>query len=260
MNRRTLADRLILRPDATPLDTGDKHRREIEFPQGKIEVWTERTVGSTDEVELFVLKFSGQCGRAERATLHPAEAWDLQGTEVWAFNPPGYGGSRGPATLRALLAGAEATLDSLLEIAGGRPVVLTGNSLGSAAALHLAARYPVSGLILRNPPPLPQLVVRRHGWWNLYLPAMAIARQIPRELCSISSAARCNVPAIGISSQRDRVVPPSFQQLVFQAYAGPLKLVQIAEGGHASPMSEGEQMQYLEHLLWLPEQFSKVRA
>jgi len=251
MTRRNLADRFILRPDRTPVETNGKLRREVPFAGGVIELWGERTGSAPDDAAIFVLKFSGQCGRAERAGVHPADAWPQLATQVWGFNPPGYGGSRGPSTLRNLLAGARHVLEDLLQVAAGRPVLLTGNSLGSATALHLAREYPVAGLVLRNPPPLKQLVVQRHGWWNLYLPAMGVARLIPRELDSIVNAQHCTVPAVAISCGADRVVPPKFQRLVLDSYGGEMRIVHVAGGDHITPIPKAQHPEYQGYLQWL---------
>lgn len=83
-----------------------------------VEVWVERTDGRAPqtilpsvngrlasngngrplpEAELFVLKFNGNGGRAERASIHPLDFWSDRPGEVWSHNPPGYGASGGKA-------------------------------------------------------------------------------------------------------------------------------------------------------------------
>jgi pimeloyl-ACP methyl ester carboxylesterase len=190
-----LADRLILCPTRGPLDTEGKIRREVEFAGGALELWNphgrELAPGAAD---LYILKFGGTASRAERATPHPAEAWEDLNSEVWAVNPPGYGGSPGGATLRLLAAAAEAAYLHLRGRALQRPILVTGNSLGTAYALYVAAKHRVDGLILRNPPPLRQMIVGRYGWWNGFLGAMLIAAQTPRELDSIANAAYAERP------------------------------------------------------------------
>src|SRR5688572_30524354 len=96
-----IADRLILRPSTHRVSALGKSRLALPHRKGDLEVWTQR-VGATDldDVDLFVLKFAGTAGRAERSTYHPLDTWsDLRG-ELWSVNPPGYGGSTGAASVR----------------------------------------------------------------------------------------------------------------------------------------------------------------
>src|SRR5687768_11323095 len=131
-----LADRLILCPTCQPLDTQGKICRAVEFAGGALELWNPRgSEHPIGEADLYILKFGGTGSRAERATEHPADAWDDLKSEVWAVNPPGYGGSPGRATLRVLAEMAEAAYLEIQRRAGDRPILVTGNSLGTLYAL-----------------------------------------------------------------------------------------------------------------------------
>ena len=61
------------------------------------------------------------------------------------MNYPGSGGSTGPPRLDRLCPSAEQTCDALRKVAGGRPVFVQANSLGTAVALCLATRRPIAG-------------------------------------------------------------------------------------------------------------------
>lgn len=249
-----IADRLILQPTRNPVSALGKERRVIRCRDGFIEAWTQRigTTGVRDDADVFVLKFTGTSGRAERTNYQPLDTWsDLSG-EVWSINPPGYGGSSGRASLRTFAAAGKAAYDAITDAAQGRPVIIMGTSLGTITALYLAAHFPVAGMVLRNPPPLRQLIVGKHGWWNLWVGAMLVSTQVPDYLCSIRNASRCQtVPTVFVGSARDRIVPPNYQARIVKAYAGPKRVMRLRKANHSTPMNAIEQIRYRRELNWL---------
>jgi pimeloyl-ACP methyl ester carboxylesterase len=258
------ADRWFFEPSREVLPTEGKTRRLVAFNGGQLEVWTQRTPlpesaasGQTIEPALFVLKLGGMAGRGERATLHPFDFWaDIPG-EVWSPNAPGFGGSSGRATIQAFAASARAVLDELKEVAAGRPIVVYGNSLGTASALRLAAEDDsLAGLILRNPPPLRELIRGKFGWRTLGLGPLLVGSRVPAELDSVANAARCQVPAVFLMSMKDRTVPARYQQLISAAYAGPKQVVELADADHVFEMTVDEQRRYGAALTWLRERFA----
>lgn len=250
-----LTDKLVLSPTVHTIAVESKKRRQLSFMGGSLEIWT-HCVRCTrgDEADVFLLKIPGTGGRAECATDHPVDLWPGVRGEVWAVNPPGYGGSDGPASLQKMAAMAHTVLEAVHEQAKGRPVLISGNSLGCISALYLAANFRVDGLFLRNPPPLRELIVGRFGWWNLSLGARLIARQVPRELCAIENAAKTDVPALFILSRKDRVVPPAYQRQIHAAYAGEMRVVQLADADHGCPPSETDLAEYQRGVAWLRQQ------
>lgn len=252
-----LADKLVLQPSRYAIQTAGKRRHVIPMDNGQIEIWSQRTPTDSDrestEPDLFILKFSGTGGRAERATKHPADYWDDCRTEVWAVNPPGYGGSTGRASLRMMGSMARAAYSALTRRAGSRPIVVTGNSLGAIFALHVAAQYEIDGLLLRNPPPLRELIMGRHAWWTLGVGAWSIARQVPTELCSIRNAAASKAPTLFVMSGQDRVVPPRYQHRIIESHAGENRVLLLPRADHASLLDAEEQIAYGQLLTWLRE-------
>jgi pimeloyl-ACP methyl ester carboxylesterase len=178
---------------------------------------------------------------------------------LWSVNPPGYGGSSGTASLLHVPACAEAVLAELRAEAGGRPIAVTGSSLGCVSALYLAARHPVAGLILRNPPPLREVILARFKWRTLRLGARLIARQIPAELDAVRNAAAARVPAVFVMARRDRVVPPPCQQQIVDAYQGPHRVLPLADADHHTPLTDAEAEQYRGLLVWLVRQMVACR-
>ncbi len=199
------ADRLLLHPSTDPIPVPGAIRERLTNPAGPaLEVLTARTRAARGgEPEAFVLSFCGNAERAEWSVQRVAENWSRHPVEVWAVNYPGFGNSDGPARLSSIPATSLQAYDELRRRAKGRPIFLSGLSLGTTAALHVAANRPVAGLVLHNPPPMRTLILRRYGWWNLWLVAGPIALQVPRELDSLPNASRCTVPAVFVLAGRD---------------------------------------------------------
>jgi pimeloyl-ACP methyl ester carboxylesterase len=158
------------------------------------------------------------------------------------MNHPGFGRSDGPAELRKMAPAALGVYDAICQIAGDRPVYIDADSMGCTQALYTAAERqgsrPVAGLVLKNPPPLRQLVMGRFGWWNLWLAAGPIAAGVPKELDAVASARRVKAPAIFIRAMNDTLVPPGYQQKIIDAYAGEKVMVDFRDAEHNTPLDE----------------------
>jgi len=248
-----LPDHLILFPTKAPIDAGEAARKMVPFQNGELEVWTAKSYRAKQQAgaDIYVLRFYGNADRADRWVAAEAEEWNGRAVEIWGMNYPGFGRSTGPARLSRIGPAAVTAFDELKGHADGRPIVLYGASLGSAAALHVARRRPVAGLILHNPLPLRQMILRRFGWWNLWLFAGPIALQIPRDLDSISNATAIQIPAIFLLAEKDEIVPPRYHRLVVDAYAGEKRVISLPGAYHNDPV-EGAALAELNHALdWL---------
>jgi len=248
-----LPDRLVLFPSTYRIDAGAAVRKSIPFQAGELEVWTSRSALAQQrgQPELFVLRFYGNADRADRWVAAEAEMWNNRAVEVWGMNYPGFGGSTGPTRLAKLGPAALTTFDELQKVAGSRPIVVFGASLGTTTALHIAAHRKIAGLILHNPPALRQIILRQFGWWNLWLFAGPMAYKIPSDLDSVANARTSHVPAIFLLAENDEVVAPRFQQMVVNAYAGEKRIISLPGAGHNSPI-EGTALADFHHALdWL---------
>lgn len=250
---RRIANSVLLEPTRNAIPA--KHKTQVALPHvgGAIDLWIERAnAATTDDVELFVLKYGGTASRAERGTTHPLDFWTDVRAEVWCMNWPGFGAGEGKATITAIAPAGDAVYQELRRVAAGRPILVTGNSLGSTVALYVAAKYRnASGLLLRNPPALRQIIVGKHGWWNGWIGAWLVAQQVPRTLDAIANSRGSDVPALFVVSGRDRIVPVPYQEKVYEAYAGPKNYVLFAEADHADPPGEGDIQPYRRALDWL---------
>jgi pimeloyl-ACP methyl ester carboxylesterase len=235
---KSLPDRLILFPTTAPIAANGALRKALPFENGLLEVWTaeSQTAQRKGAADSHILRFYGNADRAERWVAAEAEMWNDRPVEIWGMNYPGFGGSTGPARLSRIGPAALVAFDELKHHANGGPTVLFGASLGSTAALHIAANRPVAGLILHNPPPMREMILRQFGWWNLWLLAGPLASQIPPDLDSIANAKRIRAPAIFLLAERDEVVAPRYHQLVVEAYGGDKRVISLPGAHHNTPV------------------------
>ena len=248
------ADRIILFPSTQPIPLRGITRVEVRRDGAPpIEVWTARSAGLAKGAEpaAYCLEFTGNASRGEQMAAYTAQEWGRRPVEVWGVNYPGYGGSPGPARVAKIPPAALAAYDEVAGRAKGKPIFVIGQSLGSAAALHVAANRPCAGVILTNPPPLRDMILKRFGWWNLWVLAGPIALAVPPELNSIANAQRTTAPAIFILAGRDSVVPPKYQAKVFNAYAGEKRAIRVPHADHNDPLDGVEAEAFEEALDWI---------
>ncbi len=251
-----IADRLILQPTTHSIDPEELQRRVIATPSGEVEAWTARSVSNFPNAQkVFLLKFPGTGGRAERGGLHPAEAWTDKTCESWTINHRGYGGSPGPATIQNFVETCDAVWDAANETFPDYKFVVYGNSLGCLSALYLSARFPVAAAYIRNPPPLAKMIAtrRRYTWWSFGF-AKLIADQVPETLDAIENARRSTCPALFVQSELDRVIPTKFQDLVIGQFAGNFRKLVLQGADHHHRASESQLAEYGNAVLWLGEQ------
>jgi hypothetical protein len=257
-----LADHLILFPTTAPIDTGGAVRKTLPFQNGQLEIWTaaSKLAQQKGGADIYVLRFYGNADRADRRVRGRGGEWNDRAVEIWGMNYPGFGGSTGPARLSRIGPAALTAFDELKRHAAERPIVVFGASLGATAALHVAAHRPVAGLILQNPPPLREMILRRFGWWNLWLLAGPVALQIPKDLDSIANAKASHAPAIFLLAEKDEIVPPRYHRLVVDAYAGEKCFISVRGAYHNDPI-EGTALADLNNALsWLLERASSLRG
>ena len=242
-----LADRLLLFPRTEPIVERAARQTTLAWGAQSLDVWVARSRRSSKrDPELFVLEFVGNATRAEETVAVTAAMFDDVDAEVWTVNYPGYGASTGPARLIALARSADFALEQLRVHAGDRPIVIYGTSIGTTAALHLAARREISAMLLVNPPPLRSIILRQHGWWNLWLLAGPVAMGVPIELDSLANARRASAPAVFVTSGSDEVVAYRFQKQVFDAYAGPKQELHFAPNRHNTPWTNEQEQEVRE--------------
>ena len=250
-----LTDRIILEPSRHGIEVPHKERRLVPHADGHLELWVHRAGPATkgNDPDLFVLKFPGTASRAEDSTAWIEHCWPGLCVEIWAVNPPGYGGSSGRPSLRQIPSMASRALDALRDQISGRPLLVAGGSLGCVSALYLAANHRVDGLLLQNPPALRETIHAQSGWWHFAWARSAIARQIPEELGSIGNATRACIPAVFLVAEQDRIVPAQVQRQIIDAYAGPKQVLNRPGADHDTPLDENDLRQLRSVANWLKD-------
>jgi pimeloyl-ACP methyl ester carboxylesterase len=248
-----LPDHFILFPSTNRIDPHGAIRKAVPFENGELELWTAKSklAGKTGGPETYILRFYGNADRAERWVAAEADSWNERSIEIWGMNYPGFGGSTGPAKLKRVGPAAMIAFDALQREARGKPIVIFAASLGTTAALHVAANRTVAGLVLHNPPALRQIVLQHFGWWNLWLLAGPVAAQIPKDLDSVQNAKKITKPAIFLLSENDEVVPPRYQRMVVEAYAGEKRVIELRGAHHNDPIEGASRADLYGALDWL---------
>ena len=131
----------------------------------------------------------------------------------------------------------------------GHAPFLAGDSLGGAIAICLASEVATPGLIVRDPPPIRQLIKKRYRFFRRI--AAWFARLVPEEVDAMAAAACCSAPAIFVSSRLDRIMPVACQDELMAAYGGPLRRVIAHKASHVGVLTESELMEYRKSLEWL---------
>ncbi len=199
-----LASKLILFPSTEAQRIGQAERRLIPYSGGQLECVIARSPGCGQRPpQAIVVSFPGNAARTEWSAESDAMRRGNLPVELWAVNHPGFGQSTGPAWLSRLAPAALAAYDAAAAANPGKPIILEGASLGCTMALHAAAERRPAGLFLRTPPPLRQLILQHHGWWNVWLLATPIATAVPAELSALRTAPRIHAPAVFLLIDND---------------------------------------------------------
>ena len=140
---------------------------------------------------------------------------------------PGYGASGGRTTEAGLYqtaAAAYAAVADRPEVDPSR-IVIYGRSLGTAAAIWLAARRPVAGLVLESPFTNAREMARQH--YGLF-PRFVLRLQLD----NLAAIAGVRAPVLVLHGTADRLVPFTMGERVAAAASSPAELVPIPDAGH----------------------------
>ena len=227
-----LPDRVMLWPQIGPIEANGAARVLLPWNGNELEIWTAR---HNHEPDAYILRFYGNADRADRWVADEVSALPIA-AEMWGVNYPGFGGSTGPSSLKGIGDSALIAYDALSKMSGDKPILVFGTSMGTTAALRVAAERKVAGVFLHNPPALRSIIVGDHGFWNLWLLAYPLSLRVPASLDSIANAGASRAPAIFLMSGEDEIVRYPYQQQVFDAYRGSKHAIVLPHSRHNDPI------------------------
>lgn len=177
-----------------------------------------------------VLYFPGNAGnvsgRAERFRQIRESGFGLL-----ALSYRGYAGSDGAPSERALVADGLAAFDWLA--ARGGPIVVHGESLGTAVAVQTAAARPAAALVLEAPfTAAVDLAARRYPW----VPVSYLMRD---PFLSRDHIGRVEEPLLVVHGTADPVVPVAQGRALFEAAKAPKRLLVVEGAGHSDLWRHG---------------------
>jgi fermentation-respiration switch protein FrsA (DUF1100 family) len=136
----------------------------------------------------------------------------------------GYGRSEGQPSERGFYRDAEAAFTYLVNTRGQHPnaIVTFGQSLGTAVATHLAARYQVGGVVLEAPFLSATRAARRIFW---FLPGIGLL--VRSQFDTEERLKEISAPIFIVHCNQDPVLPFQFGQDVYNAARPPKDFLEI---------------------------------
>lgn len=209
-------------------------------------------------------------GNGGNLAWHLGASWWLpeQGYQVLLVDYRGYGLSEGKPELPEIYQDIDAAfqwLDNAPEVQG-KPLVVLGQSLGGALAVHYLVEHPerqrqLKAIVLDGVP-ASYRDVGRYGlstYWLTWLFQVPLSWLVPDDDSAISAMAQLNaVPKLIYHSIDDPLVPLSNGIRLYQA-APPPRVLQLTRGGHvqtlANPVWRKVMLRYLDD----PQHFNGLR-
>ncbi len=163
-------------------------------------------------------------GNAEDAGMIRPVIWGLQerGFNVFAYDYPGYGLSKGKPNEKGTYQAAEKAFRFLVEEKGKNPkeVFLVGQSVGSGPSTYLAERGEAGGLILISPFKSAFRVVTK-------------VKVLPWDrFDNFKRMKNVEIPLLVLHGDADEVVPFSHGEALFERHQGEKELVRLEGVGH----------------------------
>jgi fermentation-respiration switch protein FrsA (DUF1100 family) len=209
-------------------------------------------------------------GNGGNLAWHLGGSWWLpeQGYQVLMLDYRGYGQSEGEPSLPPIYQDIQAAFDWLAKApeVQGKPLVVLGQSIGGALAVHYLAEHPqqragLKALILDGTPAGYRDVARYTlgtSWltWPLKTP---LSWLIPDDDSALNGLSRlAGTPILIFQSMDDTLVPMDNGIRLYQA-APPPRVLQLTRGGHVQTFSDPTWRQVLLRYLEDPQHFNGLR-
>lgn len=209
-------------------------------PQGAEDVWFEVASGARlhgwyfraegQEARGTVIYFHGNGGNVSYV-VWMGTAYARRGFDALLFDYRGYGRSEGEVTdERGIYEDADAAYDYVVRERGARAerLVLHGQSLGTTAAADLAARRECGAVVLESG------LSSAREMAGVVLPWLPrFARGLTRnKFDSAAKLAGVRRPVLVIHGDRDEVIPVSQGRALYEAAAGPKRLLVFEGAAH----------------------------
>ena len=159
-----------------------------------------------------------------------------------AVNYRGYGASTGRATEDRVKADALEIFDALASRYPGAPIAVMGRSIGTGVAAYVAARRPVSAVVLVTP--YDSILAVGQAAHPL-LPVGLLLRQ-PFDVRP--DAARVTAPTLFLTASNDTLIPESHATALAAVWAGPKDFRRLA-GGHNSILDNPDYWPFIRDFL-----------
>ena len=173
-----------------------------------------------------LLFFHGNAGAVSHRA-HRFVAYTAQGFGVFVLGYPGYGGSDGSPSEKSFVAAAEAAYAFLREQGvAADDIVIYGESIGSGAAVQLAANVDAGALVLEAPMASAVDVASRH------YPFLSVSLLLRDSYMSVERVASIDMPLLIIHGTEDRIIPIASGELLFEAAVEPKQFTPIRGAGH----------------------------
>jgi len=177
--------------------------------------------GNAEDIGRILPRLHALCGR---------------GFSVFAYDYHGYGTSQGKPNERTVIADIDAAFDYLttaLRIPPER-IIVYGRSVGAAPSVDLASRTRAGGLVLES----------------AFTSAFRVVTRVPLlpwdQFRSIDKIAMVKCPVFVIHGRKDRIVPFSHGQELFDAANEPKRYLWIDGAGHNDCLEIADEKYYIE--------------
>lgn len=167
-------------------------------------------------------------GNAEEVSGSLEEARENIDASLLFMNYGGYGKSQGRPSEQRLLADALAVFDRIIVGRGIDPsrVILVGRSLGTGAAVHVAARRQVGGLVLVTP--FDSLANVAKGIY----PFLPVGKLLRHRFDSVALAPEIEAPMLAVIAERDEIIPTTNSLNLINVWGGPVETLVVKGASH----------------------------